>query len=71
MEIILIFLRHYLFCLIGAFFRYIFNILVSLVKKLPILSFSNFWNYKTNPENELKDAFIGFIFLGTVLSILI
>ena len=71
MGIILIFLRHYLFCLIGAFLRYIFNIIVSLVKKEPILSFSYFWNFKTNPENELKDAFIGFIFLGILISILI
>lgn len=71
MEIILIFIRHYLFCLIGAIFRYIFNNIINILKKQPFLSFSIFWNYKTNPENELKDAFVGFLFLGILLSILI
>lgn len=70
MEIILIFLRHYLLCLIGAFLRFILDLVLNTFKKEPILSFSWYWNYKVNPQNELKDAFIGFIFLGIILSII-
>jgi hypothetical protein len=71
MEIILIFLRHYLFCSIGAFFRFMSSFTINLIKKQPINSFKSFWDYKTNPQNELKDAFIGFIFIGILLSVIL
>ncbi|POS00581.1 hypothetical protein Q361_1531 [Flavobacterium croceum DSM 17960] len=57
MQIILIFIRHYLLCLIGTFFRYLFKNIINIIKN--------------NPENELKYAFVGFLFLGIILLILI
>ncbi len=70
MEILIVFIRHYLFCFIGGLFRYLFTNLLNLIKKKPIISFSFMWNYKLSPKNELGDAMIGFFVLAIFLSLL-
>ncbi|MBA5792434.1 hypothetical protein H3159_06565 [Flavobacterium sp. xlx-221] len=66
------FLRHYLFCFLGASFRYLFDFLkYKLTKKTPKPIFKSYRNYEESPDVEMIDAIIGFITLGILLMIII
>lgn len=65
-----IFLRHYVFCLIGAGVRFIFLNIYNILKKRKRIYFKEIWNYKHFSENEMLDSIIGFLVLGAILTII-
>lgn len=67
MNIILIILRHYIFCLAGASLRFIFNYIFQSNKN----SFHFYWNNDLNNENEMINSIIGFIFIIITISIIL
>ena len=66
-----ILIRHYLFCSIGAAFRFSIEKLKSLGSKKRTLTFKQIYDYKRQPENELLDAIIGFLILGLTLTLIL
>ncbi|MCB9427136.1 MAG: hypothetical protein H6584_08970 [Flavobacteriales bacterium] len=59
MRIVIIFLRHYVFCLVGGWIRYLFENCISNLKKTPITSYKAIKDYNENPSNEFLDIIIG------------
>ena len=59
MRILLIFLRHYVFCLIGGYTRYLLENRMLSVKNKPRVSYRVIKDYYKNPSNEFLDTYIG------------
>ncbi len=66
-----IFIRHYLFCSVGAAVRFFIEKLKSLQSGKRTPKFKQIYDYRKNPENELLDAIIGFLILGLSLTIIL
>lgn len=62
-----IFIRHYIFCFLGASTRFVIQ---PVLPKKPNLTFKQIYDYKKYPENEITDAIIGFIILGTIATLI-
>ena len=67
MNIILIILRHYIFCLVGASLRFIFNYIFQSNKN----NFNFYCNNDLDNENEMINSIIGFIFIIISISIIL
>lgn len=67
MNIILIILRHYIFCLVGASLRFIFNYIFQSNKN----NFNFYWNNDLDNENEMINSIIGFIFIIITISVIL
>ncbi len=66
------FLRHYVFCLLGALVRFLWDLVMNKFKKRPqVIKFKDYRNYSENPDTEMIDAIIGFIIFGAIIGVFI
>jgi hypothetical protein len=71
-SLIITFLRHYIFCFLGASLRFLWDlIIVKLNNKRHNIRFKDYHNYDEHPESEMLDAIIGFIIFGVMIGIFI
>lgn len=61
-----IIIRQYVFCLCGAFLRYLY----AYVFKRQVIQFKEVWDYEKHPENEITDAILGFLVIGITCTII-